>query len=82
MSGVFEGKTLGTPIAILVREQTRIAEVSRRELIHIALLMQMQLMMLKYGIRNWQGGGKSSARETIGRVELGAIAKKISPSSC
>ena len=31
----------------------------------------------KYGIRNWQGGGRSSARETIGRVAAGAIAKKI-----
>ena len=31
----------------------------------------------KYGIRNWQGGGRSSSRETIGRVAAGAIAKKI-----
>ncbi|MCD8487842.1 MAG: chorismate synthase [Desertifilum sp.] len=77
LSGVFEGKTLGTPIAILVRNQdTRpqdyqeMAETYRPS--HADATYEM-----KYGIRNWQGGGRSSARETIGRVAAGAIAKKI-----
>ncbi|KGF72501.1 chorismate synthase [Neosynechococcus sphagnicola sy1] len=77
LSGVFEGKTLGTPIALLVRNQdTRsqdydeMAEKFRPS--HADATYEA-----KYGIRNWQGGGRSSARETIGRVAAGAIAKKI-----
>ncbi|MBD1852645.1 chorismate synthase [Leptolyngbya sp. FACHB-711] len=77
LSGVFEGKTLGTPIAILVRnkdtrpqdydEMSKAYRPSHADATYDA----------KYGIRNWQGGGRSSARETIGRVAAGAIAKKI-----
>ncbi len=77
LSGVFEGKTLGTPIAILVRnkdtrpqdydEMAQKYRPSHADATYDA----------KYGIRNWQGGGRSSARETIGRVAAGAIAKKI-----
>ncbi|MFM7363894.1 MAG: chorismate synthase [Cuspidothrix sp.] len=77
LSGVFEGKTLGTPIAILVRnkdtrsqdydEMARKYRPSHADATYDA----------KYGFRNWQGGGRSSARETIGRVAAGAIAKKI-----
>ncbi|MFB2978069.1 chorismate synthase [Microseira sp. BLCC-F43] len=77
LSGTFEGKTLGTPIAILVRnsdtrpqdydEMAQKYRPSHADATYDA----------KYGIRNWQGGGRSSARETIGRVAAGAIAKKI-----
>jgi chorismate synthase len=77
LSGVFEGKTLGTPIAILVHskdtrpqdydEMAKAYRPSHADATYDA----------KYGIRNWQGGGRSSARETIGRVAAGAIAKKI-----
>ncbi|WP_009632262.1 chorismate synthase [Synechocystis sp. PCC 7509] len=77
LSGVFESKTLGTPIAILVRnkdtrpqdydEMAKSYRPSHADATYDA----------KYGIRNWQGGGRSSARETIGRVAAGAIAKKI-----
>lgn len=77
LSGVFEGKTLGTPISILVRnkdtrpqdydEMAQTYRPSHADATYDA----------KYGIRNWQGGGRSSARETIGRVAAGAIAKKI-----
>jgi chorismate synthase len=77
LSGVFEGKTTGTPIAILVRnkdarsqdydEMAQTYRPSHADATYDA----------KYGIRNWQGGGRSSARETIGRVAAGAIAKKI-----
>jgi chorismate synthase len=77
LSGVFEGKTLGTPIAILVRnkdarpeEYAEIAEKFRPS--HADFTYEA-----KYGIRNWQGGGRASARETIGRVAAGAVAKKI-----
>ncbi|MDJ0616550.1 MAG: chorismate synthase [Calothrix sp. MO_192.B10] len=77
ISGVFEGKTLGTPISIVVKnkdtrpqdydEMARKYRPSHADATYDA----------KYGIRNWQGGGRSSARETIGRVAAGAIAKKI-----
>src|SRR5216110_292475 len=77
LSGVFEGKTLGTPIGILVRNKDArpedYAEIadkfrpSHADFTYVA----------KYGIRNWQGGGRASARETIGRVAAGAIARKI-----
>ena len=77
LSGVFEGKTLGTPIAILVRNKdARPADYSEIERkfrpSHADYTYEA-----KYGIRNWQGGGRASARETIGRVAAGAIAKKI-----
>jgi len=77
LSGVFEGKTLGTPIAILVRNKdarpddySEIAEKFRPS--HADFTYEA-----KYGIRNWQGGGRASARETVGRVAAGAVAKKI-----
>ena len=77
LSGVFGGKTLGTPIAILVRNKdarpddyAEIAEKFRPS--HADFTYEA-----KYGIRNWQGGGRASARETIGRVAAGAVAKKI-----
>ncbi|MDY6781791.1 MAG: chorismate synthase [Cyanobacteriota bacterium] len=77
LSGTFEGKTLGTPIAILVRNKdprpqdySEMAQKYRPS--HADATYDA-----KYGLRNWQGGGRSSARETIGRVAGGAIAKKI-----
>ena len=77
LSGVFEGKTLGTPIGILVRNKdarpedyAAIAKTFRPS--HADFTYEA-----KYGIRNWQGGGRASARETIGRVAAGAIARKI-----
>src|SRR3981081_3353952 len=77
LSGVFGGKTLGTPIAILVRNKdarpedyAEIAEKFRPS--HADFTYEA-----KYGIRNWQGGGRASGRETIGRVAAGAVAKKI-----
>jgi chorismate synthase len=76
LSGVFEGKTLGTPIAVLVRNKdarpeayTEMAEKFRPS--HADYTYQA-----KYGIRNHQGGGRSSARETIGRVAAAVVAKK------
>ncbi len=77
LSGTFKGKTLGTPICLIVKnEDARPEAYSEMETkfrpSHADFTYQA-----KYGIRNWQGGGRSSARETIGRVAAGAIAKKI-----
>jgi chorismate synthase len=77
LSGVFEGKTLGTPIALTVRNKDARPEdyseiASKFRPSHADYTYEA-----KYGIRNWQGGGRASARETIGRVAAGAVAKKI-----
>lgn len=77
LSGIFDGKTLGTPIAILVmnkdsRPGDYVATASTFRPSHADFTYQT-----KYGIRNWQGGGRASARETIGRVAAGAVAKKV-----
>src|SRR5437870_10579677 len=77
LSGIFEGKTLGTPIAILIRNEDARPE-SYREIertfrpSHADFTYQK-----KYGIRNWQGGGRASARETIGRVAAGVVAQRV-----
>jgi len=77
LSGVFEGKTLGTPIAVLVRNKdTRPQDYDEMQEKYRPSHADATYDA-KYGIRNWQGGGRSSARETIGRVAAGAIAKKI-----
>ncbi|MBI2300641.1 MAG: chorismate synthase [Armatimonadetes bacterium] len=77
LSGVFEGLTLGTPIALMVRntdarphhyeEMRTVYRPSHADYTYAA----------KYGIRAWAGGGRASARETVGRVAAGAIARKI-----
>ena len=77
LSGVFEGKTLGTPISMLVWNKD--ARPSAYD--HLKDLYRPShadfTYQRKYGIRNWQGGGRASARETIGRVAAGAIAKQV-----
>jgi chorismate synthase len=77
LSGVFEGRTTGVPISMLVRnaDQRPGAYDDMREKFrpsHADFTYQA-----KYGWRDHRGGGRSSARETIGRVAAGAIAKKI-----
>ena len=77
LSGVFEGKTLGTPIGILVRNkdarpQDYVATKAKFRPSHADFTYEA-----KYGIRNWQGGGRASARETIGRVAAAAVARKV-----
>ncbi len=76
LSGVFEGKTTGTPIALLIRNEDQrskdygdIADTFRPG--HADYTYWQ-----KYGIRDYRGGGRASARETAGRVAAGAIAKK------
>nr|MBQ8251761.1 chorismate synthase [Lachnospiraceae bacterium] len=77
LSGVFEGKTTGTPIALLVRntsqrsgDYSEIASYYRPG--HADFTLDE-----KYGFRDYRGGGRSSGRETIGRVAAGAIALKL-----
>lgn len=77
LSGVFSEKTTGAPISIMVKN--RDIDSGRYEELrntprpgHADLTYE-----LKYGFRDWRGGGRSSARETVGRVAAGAIAKKI-----
>jgi chorismate synthase len=77
LSGVFEGKTTGTPISILVRNQDARSQDYDEMAVKYRPSHADATYDLKYGIRNVQGGGRSSARETIGRVAAGAIAKKI-----
>ncbi|MBW4509318.1 MAG: chorismate synthase [Scytonematopsis contorta HA4267-MV1] len=77
LSGVFEGKTLGTPISILVRNKDARSQDYDEMAVKYRPSHADATYDAKYGIRNWQGGGRSSARETIGRVAAGAIAKKI-----
>jgi len=77
LSGLFEGRTLGTPISMVVRNQDK--DPSKyREFInkprpgHADLTWRM-----KFGHVDWRGGGRSSARETVGRVAAGAVAKRL-----
>src|SRR5210317_1139222 len=77
LSGVFEGRTTGTPIALLIentdarsRDYSDIAEKFRPGHADYSYWK-------KYGIRDYKGGGRSSARETAMRVAAGAIARKI-----
>ncbi len=77
ISGVFEGKTLGTPIALLVRNKDARSQDYNEMAVKYRPSHADATYDAKYGFRNWQGGGRSSARETIGRVAAGAIAKKI-----
>jgi chorismate synthase len=78
LSGLSEdGLTLGTPIALLVRnEDARSQDYSEMKEKYRPSHADFATDE-KYGIRAWQGGGRSSARETIGRVAAGAIAKQV-----
>ncbi len=76
LSGTFEGKTLGTPISIMVpNTDARPEAYSEMETMYRPSHADYTYDA-KYGIRNHQGGGRSSARETIGRVAAGAVAEK------
>jgi chorismate synthase len=77
LSGVFEGKTLGTPISMWVRNEDARPEAYTEMETKFRPSHADYTYLAKFGIRNWQGGGRTSARETIGRVAAGAIAKKL-----
>lgn len=77
LSGVFEGKTLGTPISLMVRNEDVISK-SYEDIKDTYRPGHADYTYdAKYGLRDYRGGGRSSARETVGRVAAGAIAKKI-----
>jgi chorismate synthase len=76
LSGVFEGKTTGTPIALLIRNQDQRSR-DYGNLINTFRPGHADYTYLhKYGFRDYRGGGRSSARETAVRVAAGAVAKK------
>jgi chorismate synthase len=77
LSGVFEGKTLGTPISMWVKNEDARPEAYSEMAEKFRPSHADYSYQAKYGFRNWQGGGRSSARETIGRVAAGAVAKKL-----
>jgi chorismate synthase len=77
LSGTFEGKTLGTPISMWVKNEDARPEAYSEMATKFRPSHADYTYQTKYGFRNWQGGGRSSARETIGRVAAGAVAKKI-----
>jgi len=76
LSGTFEGRTLGTPICIAVMNKDARPEAYREMEQAFRPSHADYTYQAKYGIRNWQGGGRASARETIGRVAAAAVAKK------
>lgn len=77
LSGVFEGKTTGTPIAMLVWN----ADQRSKDYSHISDQFRPShadyTYFAKYGLRDYRGGGRSSARETVARVAAGALAKLV-----
>ena len=77
LSGVFQGLTLGTPISIMVQNTDARPEAYKEMETMYRPSHADFTYQAKYGIRNWQGGGRASARETIGRVAAGAVAKKL-----
>jgi len=77
ISGTFKGKTLGTPIAMLVDNKDQRSEAYSEMETKYRPSHADYTYDAKYGIRAWPGGGRTSARETIGRVAAGAVAKKI-----
>ncbi len=77
LSGTFEGKTLGTPICLWVRNEDARPEAYVEMATKFRPSHADYTYQAKFGIRSWPGGGRTSARETIGRVAAGAIAKKL-----
>lgn len=77
LSGVFRGLTLGTPICVAVDNTDARPEAYSEMETHFRPSHADFTYQAKYGIRNHEGGGRSSARETIGRVAAGAVAAKV-----
>ena len=77
LSGVHEGQTLGTPIAMLVRNQDQRGGDYEEMKTKYRPSHADYTYQAKFGVRAWQGGGRASARETIGRVAAGAVARKV-----
>ena len=82
LSGTFEGLTLGTPIGMLIPNTDARPEAYQ----HLRDVYRPShadyVTEAKYGIRNWQGGGRASARETAARVAAGAVARRLLAVAC
>ena len=82
LSGIFEGRTLGTPIGMLIPNRDARPEAYE----HLREVYRPShadyVTEAKYGIRNWQGGGRASARETAARVAGGSVARRLLQSAC
>ncbi len=77
LSGTFEGRTLGTPISMIVANEDARPEAYSEMATKFRPSHADYTYQAKFGFRNWQGGGRTSARETIGRVAAGAVARKV-----
>lgn len=77
LSGVFEGRTTGTPISMVVYNKTQRSSDYSEIASYYRPGHADYTFDMKYGFRDYRGGGRSSGRETIGRVAAGAIASKI-----
>ena len=77
LSGVFEGKTTGTPISMVVWNKNQLSKDYSEIASYYRPGHADFCFDEKYGFRDYRGGGRSSARETIGRVAAGAIAAKL-----
>ncbi len=82
LSGVFEGVTTGTPMAMVIRNKDQ----KSKDYTHIANQFRPShadyTFQEKYGVRDYRGGGRSSARETAARVAAGAVAKQFIAQAC
>ena len=77
LSGVFDGVTLGTPISLMIPNQDQRSEDYREVQEKYRPSHADYTYDAKYGVRDWRGGGRTSARETAARVAAGAIARKL-----
>lgn len=77
LSGVHEGVTSGTPIALMVRNQDNRGGDYEEMRTKFRPSHADYTYQAKFGIRAWQGGGRASARETVGRVAAGVLARKV-----
>jgi len=77
LSGMHEGMTTGTPLAMLVRNQDMRSGDYDEMKTKFRPSHADYTYKAKYGIRSWQGGGRASARETVGRVAAGAVARQV-----
>ena len=82
LSGVFEGKTTGTPIALIIHNTDQRSKDYSKIMDRFRPGHADYTYTKKYGVRDYRGGGRSSARETAMRVAAGAIAKKYLQQSC
>lgn len=82
LSGYFEGNTTGTPLSLIIRNQDQRSH-DYGDMVQMYRPSHADLSYdLKYGFRDYRGGGRSSARETAARVAAGAVAKKILKQCC